>query len=88
MDIVGIITTPVSFSRVTARHLTSNMHQLDRVDFTVHWCVEMQTRPGISTGKRGKILTLEAGYDLDNDVVLFRRMAGNILSALVVRFDL
>ena len=48
----------------------------------------MQTRPGISTGKRGKILTLEAGYDLDNDVVLFRRMAGNILSALVVRFDL
>ena len=40
LDIVGIITTPVSFSRVTARHLTSNMHQLDRVDFTVHWCVE------------------------------------------------
>lgn len=40
LDVVGIITTPVSFSQVTARHLTSNMHQLDRVDFTVHWCVE------------------------------------------------
>lgn len=31
---------------------------------------------------------LEVGYDFDNDVVFFRRMVGNILSVLVVCFDL